>query len=366
MIRLYSFFACLLLSNAVYSAPLSYDRAVRKAQQGDWKEAQNRLQKLLVDSPDDVNILYDAGVASYNCKDFSQAHAYFMSSAHNAQSSQRTEQAYFNAANASVALKKLEMAIAEYEKALGYNQNNEYVRHNYEIVKKMLEQQKQQEQQDKQDDQKKDDQQQDNKDQDNKENSQDNNNKNDQKDSSGNDQEHEDNKKEDNKGQGQNDQNDGQPQQKQPGDGNQDQSDNQKKNQGQDSSDKTGRNQKGDDSKDARDSAERKNHEGSDERKQQKKDEQGNGEHDAKSKPKQADDTNKSQQESKHDGTSSQQDTQRDNKDTPLEPDGQDYGLEPWVAQMLKQQEDHDKQINKQLMEAKIRASGGKNGQNCW
>ena len=39
---------------------------------------------------------------------------------------------------------------------------------------------------------------------------------------------------------------------------------------------------------------------------------------------------------------------------------------DPWLLNILNNQELHDKAVNKQLMEAKIRQHGGKNGQNCW
>ena len=39
---------------------------------------------------------------------------------------------------------------------------------------------------------------------------------------------------------------------------------------------------------------------------------------------------------------------------------------DPWLVNILQKQEDMDKATNKQLMEAKIRQHGGKNGQNSW
>ena len=39
---------------------------------------------------------------------------------------------------------------------------------------------------------------------------------------------------------------------------------------------------------------------------------------------------------------------------------------DPWLLNVLNNQELKDKAINKQLMEAKVRQHGGKNGQNCW
>ena len=39
---------------------------------------------------------------------------------------------------------------------------------------------------------------------------------------------------------------------------------------------------------------------------------------------------------------------------------------DPWLLDILNNQELKDKAINKQLMEAKVRQHGGKNGQNCW
>jgi len=39
---------------------------------------------------------------------------------------------------------------------------------------------------------------------------------------------------------------------------------------------------------------------------------------------------------------------------------------DPWLLDILNNQELRDKAINKKLMEAKVRQHGGKNGQNCW
>src|SRR3990167_5374701 len=122
------------------SAWFGYDRAISAAQRGDWEMAKQSLKDVLINSPDRPDLLYDAGVASYKTKDFSQAAAYFNRVTElDAASTVLKEQAHFNQGNVSVELKKLEDAVKQYEKVLSINPGNEHAKHNLDIVKKMLE-----------------------------------------------------------------------------------------------------------------------------------------------------------------------------------------------------------------------------------
>lgn len=132
----------------------SYDSAASLMEQGRWDEAKQQLQKLLVDKPDAPDILYDAGVASYQTKDYKQARAYFNRVTQLPQTKvELKEQAHFNAGNAAAALKEYENAIKQYEAVLNIDKNNEKAKHNIETIKALM--QRKQEPQNKEKDSKK-------------------------------------------------------------------------------------------------------------------------------------------------------------------------------------------------------------------
>lgn len=139
---------------------LQRSQAANAAQKKDWKAAEDQFVQLMINNPDDPVLLYDAGVVSFEQKKFENAHAYFKnaSTSKNANALVK-EQACFNLGNTCVELKKLEDAITHYEEVLVLNADNEKAKHNLEIVKKMLEEQKQQEQQQQQNQDQKNDQQ---------------------------------------------------------------------------------------------------------------------------------------------------------------------------------------------------------------
>ena len=145
-------------------ALFEYDRAITHAQKGNWEQSKDMLTKVLVDNQN-ADVLYDTGVSSFKSGEFDKALSYFTKAAQSPTANKSLqEQAYFNAGNAHVKLKQLQDAIDSYDHALALNPSNEQAKHNKEVVKKMLEQQKKEDQ--KQQDQKKDK----DKEQDNKEN----------------------------------------------------------------------------------------------------------------------------------------------------------------------------------------------------
>ncbi|MDR3551034.1 MAG: tetratricopeptide repeat protein [Candidatus Babeliales bacterium] len=168
MIQYFLILSLFVVANV--SALFTYDRVARLMQKGEFDKAKPLLQKMVVDSPDNPEILYDAGVASYKTKDFKQAAAYFKQAAHMPTATNALkEKAYFNSANTAVELKELQVAVADYEHVLEINPGNEQAKHNLQKVKEMLEKQQQEDKQDKKD--KKDDKEKDKEDKDKKEES---------------------------------------------------------------------------------------------------------------------------------------------------------------------------------------------------
>lgn len=129
------------------SKSIQHGLAVCDAQKGEWDNACSRMMSILAQDYDDPQILYDAGVAAYRTGQFEQACAYFqdccsLSGANN----ELKERAFFNQGNAEVEKKSFQNALDAYEQVLTINPHNQQARHNKEKVKKMLDQQEKQEQ----------------------------------------------------------------------------------------------------------------------------------------------------------------------------------------------------------------------------
>ena len=348
-------FIFLIIASPVY--PFSYDSAIYKAQKGNWQDAHSVLSNIITDNPDRADVMYDAGVAAYNLGNKCQAATCFTRAAECSTDKHIAFCAHFNAGNTYVDEKKLERALAEYDKALAIEPDNEYARHNRDRVAQMLQEQQQKDDKQKQE-QNKDDKQQDEQQdkQDGNDQQKDNQNGQDQKkqnqDQNGND------KKDGNQSQSGNDQqsNDGSEKQKQDGSsepksdqqsqGDRDQRDT------ADNSKNAQRQQHGNNKKDHhKDSGNDKKRDNKDELDKQSQDAHKEG---------------NEQQSDKHGTTPGQQNIADDKSNVSAE-DGQEQAIaDPWLLRILNDQEMHDKAVNKQLMGAKIRQHGGKNGQNCW
>ena len=135
--------------------PCAYDKALYAGQSNKWQEARDTLCQLVMDNPTCDQIAYDAGVAAYRAGDVSQSIAYFEQALTCTNDIPLKEKIYFNCGNAYAHIKELSLALASYQHALDINPNNEQTRHNYETIKKLLEEQEKQEQD--QDNQKKSD-----------------------------------------------------------------------------------------------------------------------------------------------------------------------------------------------------------------
>lgn len=118
-----------------------HGRAIDAANKGDWQRANTLLTTELINHSDDQLVVYDAGVAAYKIADYEHARAYF-------NHVKDFPHAAYNLGNTYVALKNLEEAITSYEHALRIDPQDERARHNLEIVKKMLEEQKKQDNKD--------------------------------------------------------------------------------------------------------------------------------------------------------------------------------------------------------------------------
>ncbi len=358
-------FVAILIMHSPLFCSFSYDKATYAAQQGKWDDAHQKLHALLVDRPDDADLLYDAGVAAHNIGNSAQAATCFSRSAEYAHNDDLRVRAHYNAGNAYAAHKNLQAAVAHYEKVLAIDPSHEYARHNYERVKQMLEEQKKED--NKKQDQQKNDEQSDKDKQDQKDDTQ----------SSDGDQQ-----------KNQNDQQDGDDEQGDQQDGQQQQGDNQKgdkqKNNSSRRDQQSDQQSNGDQEQEAdsgsRD-AERKQH--GDNKKEQKKKstdkQERNGDQDFDQQSENDKAQGDKQQTDKQNNTP-EKENKEINSNNVSSASGQEQvengdmrdAIEqkidnPFLMKILQEQEMRDKAMNKQLMSAKIRQSGGgSNGQNCW
>lgn len=336
-------FINLIFYNVAYASWFAHDKAACLMQQGKWQPAKEILQKVVTDKPDSPKALYDAGIASYRTKDFNQALAYFKQVTQLAKSTDKQkEQAYFNAGNTAVELKKLKEAIELYEAALGINPNNEQAKYNLEKVKEMLKQQEQQNQKQ--------------------------------------EKEQKENKKEEQEKQSQEKQDKNQQEQQKKEQEDKSETENQ-----------PGGEQKGDENKDKKEKGEKNPQEKEEQSKQDKEREK---EKQAQSKSQEEQEKNAQEKEEGEQGEGGQEEQEEHNEsdengqesadqNKKEEKKGQEAGqvahddknqkqekgqkVEAWLAHLLKEQEEKDAALNKQMIKATVEKTlVGNDGQNCW
>jgi len=324
-----------------------HDRAAYHVQNQEWEKAEGILQPSLTKNPNEVKTLYGMGILSYKKKEYDRASAYFASALEYETNVQQKEELFYNYGNALAQQKKLQEAIDAYEKALEINPENEQVKHNLEVVKKMLKNQEQQQQQD---------------DQQNQQDKQDKNN----------DQQQDDQSKQDK----------------------------QKKQDNNDNSDQSDKNENSDGQQEQNGNQDKQQHEGNAEQDKQKKDEResGNGEsepnqneqsqdksgEDLRNEPQQKDGNDKrSNEHGEHDESpktsddqsdSSGNDTQEQEKEQEAKSENMHDGIEDTfkeldahLARILEAQEKKDADLSKQIIKMQVdKQLAGQDGQNCW
>lgn len=140
MKKLFLLLCVLLCGSLMGSNALLHGKAVSAGRSGNHLEAQQLLQKAIISHPYDATVLYDAGVAEFKCGNYHNAFNYFDKAASCADQKILQEEAFFNAGNAAAHLKKYDDALKSYDKILAENPDHKRARHNYEVVKKMKEQ----------------------------------------------------------------------------------------------------------------------------------------------------------------------------------------------------------------------------------
>jgi len=160
--------AVLLLLSGAYSFGASTD-ALKDYEQGKYSKARMEFERLARKNPEDSRLRYNAGAAAFQDEDYDTALKYFNATL-SAPDLRLQEQSYYNLGNtlfrlgekseeAKAKQQQWEQSLHQYESALKLNTNDVDAKFNLDLVKRKLEELKQQQQkQDKKDDQNKDDQ----------------------------------------------------------------------------------------------------------------------------------------------------------------------------------------------------------------
>lgn len=112
-------------------------------QKKDFTTAENYYQSQVQNNYQDSTALYNLGVAAYQNKNYIEARKCFEKvGATEALTTKKRAEAYFNAGNSSVQLNELEKALEQYKTALKFDPNDQRIKDNYEKLRKILEQQK--------------------------------------------------------------------------------------------------------------------------------------------------------------------------------------------------------------------------------
>lgn len=134
-----------LLTNTVsIQANFVIDYLANSAYQAqNFATAENYYQLQVQNNYQDSTALYNLGAAAYQNKNYTEARKCFEKvGATEALTTKKRAEAYFNAGNSSVQLNELEKALEQYKTALKFDPNDQRIKDNYEKLKKILEQQK--------------------------------------------------------------------------------------------------------------------------------------------------------------------------------------------------------------------------------
>lgn len=116
-------------------------RALHAYKNGDCAAAQEIYESLVVDRPDDNQLLMGLGNTCYAQQNYAQAADYYrLSMQHKVDLAK--EPALFNLGCAQVRLEQLKEALASFEEVARMNAGNQRAKKNCEILRKMLQQQK--------------------------------------------------------------------------------------------------------------------------------------------------------------------------------------------------------------------------------
>jgi len=108
-----------------------------------YKKARANYEGVLVEEPRNPRLNYNMGISNYRQGFYQEALLNFGRSAENSSSKKLKQKAFYNLGNTYFKLEDYPNAISAYEQALKIDSNDEDARHNLELARRMLEQEKQ-------------------------------------------------------------------------------------------------------------------------------------------------------------------------------------------------------------------------------
>jgi len=109
----------------------------------DYKKARTYYEGVLVEEPRNPRLNYNMGISNYRQGFYQEALLNFGRSAENSSSKKLKQKAFYNLGNTYFKLEDYPNAISAYEQALKLDPNDEDAKHNLELARRMLEQEKQ-------------------------------------------------------------------------------------------------------------------------------------------------------------------------------------------------------------------------------
>jgi Ca-activated chloride channel homolog len=137
----------LFFSVNLFAFNLSDYKFAKEYNRGNYARAQAIAEELLLGDPFDQDKLYNLANTLYKQEKFKEAAIYFNKLTEQELDDSKKEQVFFNLGNSYAQLKEYESALKAYEQVLNLNPDNARAKNNYEIIKKLLEQQKNQQNQ---------------------------------------------------------------------------------------------------------------------------------------------------------------------------------------------------------------------------
>lgn len=125
-------------------------KTARAYQAGDIPTAHALYTDVVKAAPQDPLVNFNEGFLLYKQGDYAKAAASFERAAQSAVTGEQRQESYFNLGNAHAYQKEWQQSIDAYDKVLEQNAEHKRAKHNKEIVRKLLNQEKQQQQKDEQ------------------------------------------------------------------------------------------------------------------------------------------------------------------------------------------------------------------------
>ena len=134
-----------ILFSLLFSFSMSQDRGLIHYEKGNFNKARDYYERLQKRSPSDDKINYSLGTASYQQNDVTTA-SQLWNLTKNSKNNDIASKAYYNLGNMFTENKDLESGLNMYKKAMELDPQDSDIKINYELTKRMIQEQEEQNQ----------------------------------------------------------------------------------------------------------------------------------------------------------------------------------------------------------------------------